>query len=106
MIERQTDAFQHINRFSADASHELRTPLTILQLESREIAQGCSRAGAHSPAIADQIGKRLSKRLIVCRTRRKPVGHFTPGKQRGQIEMTRLDLGQWQPRTTDQNETG
>jgi two-component system, OmpR family, sensor kinase len=33
MIERLDDAFQHINRFSADASHELRTPLTILQLE-------------------------------------------------------------------------
>lgn len=33
MIGRLDDAFQHINRFSADASHELRTPLTILQLE-------------------------------------------------------------------------
>lgn len=33
MIARLDDAFQHINRFSADASHELRTPLTILQLE-------------------------------------------------------------------------
>src|SRR5438045_8337155 len=33
MIARLEDAFQHINRFSADASHELRTPLSILQLE-------------------------------------------------------------------------
>ncbi len=39
MIERLDDAFQHINRFSADASHELRTPLTILQLELEGIAQ-------------------------------------------------------------------
>jgi two-component system, OmpR family, sensor kinase len=37
MIERLDDAFQHINRFSADASHELRTPLTILQLELESI---------------------------------------------------------------------
>jgi len=33
MITRLDEAFQHVNRFSADASHELRTPLTILQLE-------------------------------------------------------------------------
>ena len=56
MIERLDDAFQHINRFSADASHELRTPLTILQLELEGIAQG-----AHSPAIADQIGSALEE---------------------------------------------
>jgi two-component system OmpR family sensor kinase len=40
MIERLDDAFQHINRFSADASHELRTPLTILQLELEGIVHG------------------------------------------------------------------
>src|SRR5713226_6031962 len=39
MIERLDNAFQHINRFSADASHELRTPLTVLQLELEGIAQ-------------------------------------------------------------------
>ncbi len=39
MIARLDDAFQHINRFSADASHELRTPLTILQLELEGMIQ-------------------------------------------------------------------
>src|SRR5260370_2054529 len=43
MIERLDGAFQHINRFSADASHELRTPLTILQLELESIAQNYRR---------------------------------------------------------------
>ena len=38
MITRLDEAFQHVNRFSADASHELRTPLTILQLELEGIA--------------------------------------------------------------------
>jgi heavy metal sensor kinase len=31
MIQRLEDAFQHSQRFLADASHELRTPLTVMQ---------------------------------------------------------------------------
>jgi heavy metal sensor kinase len=57
MIERLDDAFQHINRFSADASHELRTPLTILQLELEGIAQNHRR----DPALGDQIGSALEE---------------------------------------------
>src|SRR5579872_3575766 len=33
MIVRLQDAFEHIERFSADVSHELRTPLSILRAE-------------------------------------------------------------------------
>ena len=57
MIARLEDAFQHINRFSADASHELRTPLTILQLELEGIVNNC----ALSEALADQIGSALEE---------------------------------------------
>ena len=39
MMERLDDAFQHINRFSADVSHELRTPLTILRGELEAAVQ-------------------------------------------------------------------
>src|SRR5437868_1846591 len=57
MIERLDDAFQHINRFSADASHELRTPLTILQLELEELAQSYG----DDAAAANQIGSALEE---------------------------------------------
>jgi heavy metal sensor kinase len=57
MIARLEDAFQHINRFSADASHELRTPLTILQLELEDIVQNPTLG----PEIADRIGSALEE---------------------------------------------
>ncbi len=57
MIGRLDEAFQHINRFSADASHELRTPLTILHLELEGIAQSPLLV----PELADQIGSALEE---------------------------------------------
>ena len=57
MIARLENAFEHINRFSADASHELRTPLTILQLELESMAQ----SQRSNPALADQIGSALEE---------------------------------------------
>src|SRR5207245_676266 len=57
MIGRLDDAFQHINRFSADASHELRTPLTIFHLELEGIAQSPLLV----PELADQIGSALEE---------------------------------------------
>ena len=57
MIERLDDAFQQINRFSADASHELRTPLTILQLELEGIAQ----IHRSDSSLGDQIGSALEE---------------------------------------------
>jgi heavy metal sensor kinase len=57
MIARLEDAFQHINRFSADASHELRTPLTILQLE----LEGIVHNHPLSESLEDQIGSALEE---------------------------------------------
>ena len=57
MIERLANAFQHINRFSADASHELRTPLTILQLELEGLAQ-THRGDA---SLGERIGSALEE---------------------------------------------
>jgi heavy metal sensor kinase len=57
MIARLDDAFQHINRFSADASHELRTPLTILQLE----LEGIVHSHRLSEVLEDQIGSALEE---------------------------------------------
>jgi len=39
MIGRLEEAFQHSQRFTADASHELRTPLTIMRVELESISQ-------------------------------------------------------------------
>jgi len=57
MIGRLDDAFQHINRFSADASHELRTPLTILQLELEGIVHNYPL----SESLENQIGSALEE---------------------------------------------
>jgi len=78
MIERLDDAFQHINRFSADASHELRTPLTILQLELEEIVQNPHLP----PPLADQIGSALEE------TRR--MSHIVENL----LAISRLDAGE------------
>jgi len=40
MIARLDDAFQHNQRFLADASHELRTPLTVLRSELEAMVRG------------------------------------------------------------------
>jgi heavy metal sensor kinase len=57
MIARLEDAFQHINRFSADVSHELRTPLTILQLELEGIVHNSALNGS----LEEQLGSALDE---------------------------------------------
>jgi len=57
MMTRLEDAFQHINRFSADVSHELRTPLTILRGELEAVVH---QEGL-SPDLLDQIGSALEE---------------------------------------------
>ena len=97
MIERLDDAFQHINRFSADASHELRTPLTILQLELEGIAQGpCS------PAISDQIGSALEEthRMSHIVESLLAISRLDAGE--ANMQKTRLNLGQVASATTEQ----
>ena len=78
MIGRLEDAFQHINRFSADASHELRTPLTILQLELEGIVHNHSSSGT----LEDQIGSALEETHRMSRI----VGSL--------LTISRLDVGE------------
>ena len=98
MIERLDDAFQHINRFSADASHELRTPLTILQLELEGIAQ----SQRLNPSLTDQIGSALEEthRMSHIVESLLAISRLDAGEAK--IVMTRIDLGQLAASTTEQ----
>src|SRR5260370_4474717 len=88
MIERLDQAFQHINRFSADASHELRTPLTILQLELEEIAQ----SHRLNPPLTDQIGSALEEthRMSHIVENLLVISRLDAGEVK--MDKTRLDL--------------
>jgi heavy metal sensor kinase len=90
MIERLDNAFEHINRFSADASHELRTPLTILQLELEGIAQ--NHRG--DPALGDQIGSALEETHRMSRIVESllTISRLDAGEVK--MDKSRLDLGE------------
>jgi signal transduction histidine kinase len=98
MIKRLDEAFQHINRFSADASHELRTPLTILQLELEGIAQGHNL----TPDLEDQIGSALEEthRMSHIVENLLAISRLDAGEAK--MELTRLDLGQLAASTAEQ----
>jgi heavy metal sensor kinase len=98
MIERLDQAFQHINRFSADASHELRTPLTILQLELEGIAQ----SHRLNPSLTDQIGSALEEthRMSHIVENLLAISRLDAGEVK--MDKTRLDLGQLAASTAEQ----
>jgi len=98
MIERLDQAFQHINRFSADASHELRTPLTILQLELEGIAQ----SHRLTPSLTDQIGSALEEthRMSHIVENLLAISRLDAGEVK--MDKTRLDLGQLAASTAEQ----
>lgn len=98
MIERLDQAFQHINRFSADASHELRTPLTILQLELEGIAQ----THRLNPVLTDQIGSALEEtdRMSHIVENLLAISRLDAGEVK--MDKTRLDLGHLAASTADQ----
>ena len=98
MIERLDAAFQHVNRFSADASHELRTPLTILQLELEGIAQ----SQRLNPLLSDQIGSALeeTQRMSHIVESLLAISRLDAGE--ATMEMARLDLGQLACSTSEQ----
>ncbi len=88
MIARLEDAFQHINRFSADASHELRTPLTILQLELEDIAhQPLNSSLEDRIASALEETNRMSKIVESLLT----ISRLDAGDAK--LEKVHLDLG-------------
>jgi heavy metal sensor kinase len=90
MIERLDDAFQHINRFSADASHELRTPLTILQLELEGIAQNHRSDGS----LGDQIGSALEETHRMSRIVESLLAISRLDAGEVKMDKARLDLGE------------
>jgi heavy metal sensor kinase len=98
MIERLDQAFQHINRFSADASHELRTPLTILQLELEGIAQ----SHRLTPSLTDQIGSALEEthRMSHIVENLLAISRLDAGEVK--MDKMRLDLGQLAASTAEQ----
>ena len=98
MIERLDQAFQHINRFSADASHELRTPLTILQLELEGIAQ----SHRLNPSLTDQIGSALEEthRMSHIVENLLAISRLDAGEVK--MDKARLDLGQLAASTAEQ----
>lgn len=98
MIERLDEAFQHINRFSADASHELRTPLTILQLE----LEGMAQSHRLTPSLSDQIGSALEEtdRMSHIVENLLAISRLDAGEVK--MDKTRLDLGQLAASTAEQ----
>jgi len=98
MIERLDEAFQHINRFSADASHELRTPLTILQLE----LEGISQSHHLDPSLNDQIGSALEEthRMSHIVESLLAISRLDAGEVK--MDKTRLDLGELAASTAEQ----
>src|ERR1700722_13594499 len=98
MIDRLDGAFQHINRFSADASHELRTPLTILQLELEGIAQNYRR----DAALVDQMGSALEETHRMSRIVESLLAISRLDAGEVKMDKTRLDLGDLAASTADE----
>jgi heavy metal sensor kinase len=98
MIERLDDAFQHINRFSADASHELRTPLTILQLGLEGIAQDHRR----DAALRDQIGSALEETNRMSRIVESLLAISRLDAGEVKMDKAPLDLGDLAASTADE----
>ena len=82
MISRLEEAFDHINRFTADVSHELRTPLAILRGELEAVARGRRL----SPDLLDAIGSMLEEVERLTRI----VDHL--------LQISRLDAGEVLPK--------
>ena len=98
MMKRLEDAFQHINRFSADVSHELRTPLTILRGELEAAVQH----DRLTPELLDLIGSALeeTERLRTIVDQLLVVSRLDAGDV--PMEKVPLDLGQLAASTAEQ----
>jgi len=98
MMGRLEEAFQHINRFSADVSHELRTPLTILRGE----LEGAVQRERLTPELLDLLGSALeeTERLRTIVDQLLVVSGLDAGNV--PMEKTPLDLGQLAASTAEQ----
>ena len=98
MIVRLEDAFEHINRFSADASHELRTPLTILQLE----LEGIVHNQPLSASLEDQIASALEETHRMSRIVESLLTISRLDAGEAKLEKTHLDFGELATSTAEE----
>ncbi|HZR31390.1 MAG TPA: heavy metal sensor histidine kinase [Terriglobales bacterium] len=98
MIARLDEAFQHINRFSADVSHELRTPLTILRGELEYVTERQRLA----PEVLDTLGSALEEidRLTKIVENLLAISRVDAGETR--MEQQRIDLADLASTTAEQ----
>ena len=98
MMSRLEDAFQHINRFSADVSHELRTPLTILRVELESLAQ----SGHLSTQVLEAIGSALEEiaRLTQIVNQLLEISRLEAGQATKEVSV--VNLGQLAISTAEQ----
>jgi heavy metal sensor kinase len=98
MFRRLDDAFQHNQRFMADASHELRTPLTVVQCELEavsELTAGHAQAReivANTLEEVQRLTRIVEELFALCR--------LDAGE--AQRESVHFDLGSLVASTTDQ----
>jgi heavy metal sensor kinase len=98
MIARLEEAFQHSQRFSADASHELRTPLTIMRVELESLSQASPLDRGTREKITsileetERMGKMVEGLLAISRLE---TGEAV-------INVTRFDLAKLACATADQ----
>jgi len=98
MIRRLDDAFQHNQRFLADASHELRTPLAIIQGELESVAE---QMGGE-PEVRNITGSALEE---MERLKKIVDGLFALSRLdagEAQQESAAFDLGELAATTADQ----
>jgi len=98
MIHRLDHAFQHTQRFLADASHELRTPLTVIQSELEAMIGSTGR----EPDVREIAGSALEE---VERLRKIVEGLFALSRlEAGEAleESIPFDLGELAVTTADQ----
>jgi heavy metal sensor kinase len=98
MISRLEEAFQSINRFTADASHELRTPLTIIrgELETSLLDKNLSKKVRETIYSLIEETDNLSK-IVQCLL---SLSRLDAGSV--QMERVRLNLTDLVATTTDQ----
>lgn len=98
MIRRLDDAFQHNQRFLADASHELRTPLAIIQGELESVVE---QMGGE-PEVRNITGSALEE---MDRLKKIVEGLFALSRLdagEAQQESAAFDLGELAATTADQ----
>ncbi|HEY0550686.1 MAG TPA: ATP-binding protein [Verrucomicrobiae bacterium] len=98
MIRRLDDAFQHNQRFLADASHELRTPLAIIQGELESVVGQMNE----KPEVQNTTGSALEE---LERLKKIVEGLFALSRLdagEAQQESAAFDLGELAATTADQ----